>query len=111
MIVKRAKLLREFIDKYPDAEKPVSACYKILSSGNWQSFNDLSRTFPRLENMRGDTVFCINKGNYFIVTYIDYEVQLVRIRKVLTQVEYGIYQQPENLRGTLGSFSSSSNHF
>jgi mRNA interferase HigB len=87
------KPLREFWERYPDAEQPLRQWYKTTAFAEWTSLQDVRQDYPHADGIRtqrGDTltVFNIGGNKYRLVARIRYDYQLVNIRAVLTHREY-----------------------
>lgn len=82
------RTLREFWEKYSTAQTGLLLWYQRVSNSEFQNFNDLRQVFPSADQVGNFTVFNISGNNYRLITYIDYDYQLVFIRAVLTHAEY-----------------------
>ena len=82
--------LRDFWTKYPDAEKPLKAWYKIVSGATWNNFAEVRATFGSADAV-GDSrvIFDIGGNKYRIVVRIAYRpFYRVMIKFVGTHQEY-----------------------
>ena len=52
IIAKRT--LREFLEKYADAETPLKVWYKNISEAEWKSSNELKRQFKNVSIVGND---------------------------------------------------------
>ena len=86
IIIRRA--LGEFWEIHPTAQSGLLLWYRRVSDGDFQTFNDPSGVFPSADLVGNFTVFNISGNNYRLITYIDYEYQIIFIRAVLTHAEY-----------------------
>ncbi|MEN6451366.1 MAG: type II toxin-antitoxin system HigB family toxin [Thermoguttaceae bacterium] len=86
------KLLREFWELHPDAERPLRQWYKTVIHARWASLQDARRAYPHADGVRtgGDTLTAFNIGGnkYRLIARIRYDHQLVNVRAVLTHDEY-----------------------
>jgi mRNA interferase HigB len=82
------RTLREFWEKHSTAQTGLLLWYQRVSDSEFQNFNDLRQVFPSADQVGNFTVFNISGNNYRLITYIDYDYQLVFIRAVLTHAEY-----------------------
>ena len=82
------KLLRKFWEKHPNAESSLLLWYKRTSDAQWQNFVDVRQVFPSADIVGNFIVFNIGGNNYRLITFIDYEYQIVFVRHVLTHAEY-----------------------
>jgi mRNA interferase HigB len=82
------RTLREFWEKHSTAQTGLLLWYQRVSGSEFQNFNDLRQVFPSADQVGNFTVFNISGNNYRLITYIDYDYQIVFIRAVLTHAEY-----------------------
>ena len=82
------RTLREFWGKHSTAQTGLLLWYQRVSDSESQNFNDLRQVFPSADQVGNFTVFNISGNNYRLITYIDYEYQIVFVRAVLTHAEY-----------------------
>jgi mRNA interferase HigB len=82
------RILREFWEKHSTAQRGLLLWYERIFDNDFQSFNDLRQVFPAADLVGNFTVFNISGNNYRLITYIDYEYQIIFIRAVLTHAEY-----------------------
>jgi mRNA interferase HigB len=86
------KLLREFWQKHPDAERPLRHWYKTALQADWASLQQVREAYPHADGVTSTgetlTVFNISGNKYRLVTRIRYDYQLINIRAVLTRREY-----------------------
>jgi mRNA interferase HigB len=80
--------LKEFYEKYPDAEPSLRSWNKLTKLACWQNFAQLRETFASADLVGKLTVFNIAGNKYRLITYIDYQSQKVFVRYVLTHAEY-----------------------
>jgi len=86
-IITRRRLI-EFSEKYPDSANALFSWYKIISRGDYGSFNDLRKTFPHADVVGNLTVFNIGGNKYRLIAAVHYNRKIVYIRHVLTHSEY-----------------------
>ena len=82
------KRLREFWEKYPNAQTSLTIWYHRTETAQWQNFTELRQLFPSADQVENLTVFNISGNNYRLITYIDYQAQIIFIRAALTHAEY-----------------------
>jgi mRNA interferase HigB len=87
------KRLREFWQRYTDAEASLRAWYKTVLSAEWNSLQDARAAYPHADGVETDsgetlTVFNICGNKYRLIARIRYDYQLVNVRVVLTHAEY-----------------------
>jgi len=86
VISKRA--LREFWEKHPNAEPNLLQWYQRTSEAAWKNLAEVRQVFISADIVENLTIFNISGNNYRLITFIDYEYQLIFIRCVLTHAEY-----------------------
>ncbi|MBC8504362.1 MAG: type II toxin-antitoxin system HigB family toxin [Anaerolineales bacterium] len=82
------KALRQFWEKYPDSQNPLSRWYQVVSNSEFSSFNDLRATFPSADKVGNLIVFNIGGNKYRLIASIHFNRGKVYIRHVLTHPEY-----------------------
>lgn len=80
--------LKEFYEKYPDAESSLRSWNKITRLAQWQNFALVRETFGSADQVSKLTVFNIGGNKYRLITYIDYQTKKVLVRHILTHAEY-----------------------
>ena len=87
-VVKR-KTLREFWERYPDAEQPLRAWYAKAASADWDSPARVKEDYPSASIIANDRVVFNIKGNtYRLVVHIRYQHHKIYIRFFGRHVEY-----------------------
>jgi mRNA interferase HigB len=87
------RLLREFWEVHPDAERPLRHWYKTATQAQWNTLTDTRRDYPHADGIRARsgetlTVFNIGGNKYRLITRIRYDYELINIRAVLTHRAY-----------------------
>ncbi|MDJ0735100.1 MAG: type II toxin-antitoxin system HigB family toxin [Nostocaceae cyanobacterium] len=82
------KTLRDFWEKHSNAETGLLLWYQRISDNEFKNFNELRQVFASVDVVGNFIVFNISGNNYRLITYIDYEYQIVFIRAVLTHSQY-----------------------
>jgi mRNA interferase HigB len=81
--------LREFWERYPDAEKPLKAWRSLVRAKSYASPHDVKADFPSVDFLKQNvTVFDIGGNKYRLVVRMRYDWQKVFIRHVVTHKEY-----------------------
>jgi mRNA interferase HigB len=91
-IIKASTVLR-YAKEYPAARKSLSAWLLIASRLDWQSIDEVRKTYPHADAATVSsgaivTIFNIAGNNYRLITAIHYNRQMVFIRDFLTHAEY-----------------------
>jgi mRNA interferase HigB len=82
------KVLRDFWDRYPDSQNPLTRWYTIVRKTTFKDFNELRATFPSADWVEGLIVFNIGGNKYRLIAAIHFNRGRVYIRHVLTHREY-----------------------
>lgn len=85
------KALREFWERYPEAEKPLRTWYKVASAARWKKSNEVKTAFGTNVDFVGDNrvIFDIGGNKYRLVGRIVYDPYYrVMIKFVGTHAEY-----------------------
>ncbi len=92
-IIGRRKL-DKFAQRHSTARSALQRWYALMEEGTFESFVDLRETFPQADPVpikAGEkttlTVFNIGR-NVRLIAFVEYEDQIVSIRRVLTHDEY-----------------------
>jgi mRNA interferase HigB len=84
------KALRDFWERYPDAEKPLSTWYQIVSKGTWGSPADLKAAFGANVDFVGDNraIFEIAGNKYRLIVHFAHLHKAALIKFVGTHKDY-----------------------
>ena len=84
------KALKDFWERYPDAEKPLSTWYQIISKGTWGSPADLKTAFGANVDFVGDNraIFDIGGNKYRLIVHFAYLHKTALVKFVGTHEEY-----------------------
>ena len=88
--------LREFGEKYKDAELPLTTWWKTVNADktDWKNITDVKKTYASADGIKlrpcdvNVVVFNIGGNKYRLVARILYETHRVYIKKVMTHAEY-----------------------
>ncbi len=81
--------MREFWEKFPDAETPLKVWYGEVRKAEWENFNQLKQQFGNASIVGNDrVVFNIKGNNYRLIAAIDYEKQILWVRFIGTHKAY-----------------------
>jgi mRNA interferase HigB len=83
------RTLREFAGKHSDSLEPLKTWHKIASKAAWSDITDVTAIYPHADAVGKCTVFNIGGNDFRLVVQIDYEAQLIYVKKVMTHAEYG----------------------
>lgn len=84
------KTLRDFWEKHPQAQRPLTAWYQTASSATWSAPADIKATFGASVDFVADNrvVFDIAGNKYRLVVHVSYTFRRVLIKFVGTHAEY-----------------------
>jgi mRNA interferase HigB len=85
--------LREFWQKYSQAETPLRAWYKNASRAAWKKFEDVKATYSTADRVAQFTIFDIGGNKWRLISVIHYNVGIVYVRHVFTHPEYDAWTQ------------------
>jgi mRNA interferase HigB len=81
--------LREFWEKYPDAEQYLKVWYETAMNANWKTPSDIKKNYANASILKnGRMVFNIKGNTYRLVVKINFEMQWIFIRFIGTHHEY-----------------------
>jgi len=87
------KTLRDFWQRYPDAEQPLRDWFGTTEAAEWRNFLEVRQSFGRADTATvksGNivTIFDIGGNKYRLITAVHYNTQTVYAMMVLTHKEY-----------------------
>ena len=80
--------LREFWEKHPGAEDGLSLWYRRAKLAEWNNLLEAQHTCTGAESVGRLTVFNISRNRYRLIVRIEYKLQRIYIRHILTHKEY-----------------------
>ena len=83
------RVLREFWERHPDAERPLAAWYREVRGQEWDAPHQIIARYPNASIVGSDrVVFRIKSTSYRLVVRMDYRYHIAYIRFVGTHAEY-----------------------
>ena len=83
------RTLREFWEKFPEAEIPLRVWFNEMKKSEWKNFNQLKQQFGNASVVSNDrAVFNIKGNNYRLIAAVDYEKQILWIRFIGSHKRY-----------------------
>ena len=82
------RTLREFADDHPDSSAPLKTWHKVASAAKWLDIAGVKAVYPHADGVGKCTVFNIGGNAFRLVVQIDYEAQVIYIKRVMTHAEY-----------------------
>jgi mRNA interferase HigB len=81
--------LREFWERYPDAEQYLKTWFDTAMNSGWKSPSDVKQTYVNASILKeGRIVFNIKGNSYRLVVKINFEKQWIFIRFIGSHKEY-----------------------
>ena|SRR5215510_16076622 len=77
-----------FKKKHANSRSALDTWFEITSRAEWESFDDVKKTFRTADKYNKCTIFNIGGNNYRLIASINYKTQQVYINAVLTHAEY-----------------------
>jgi mRNA interferase HigB len=101
MDVRGVSVLEDFWTKHRDAESPLRKWMAVVDGAQWSDFTACRKTFASADQVkvraRVATVFNIKGNRYRLVAAIQYPLDLVVVRRVMTHEEYSENRWKEQL--------------
>ena len=82
------KTLLIFWQKHPTAKRPLKQWFSRVRRAKWRNLTQLKQDYPSADAVSRLMVFNIGGGNYRLVARVEYDLQRVYVRHVLTHAEY-----------------------
>ena len=89
MVIISYPLIREFIQKYPDAKDVMNNWYRLFDSADCANFHELKQLANSVDAVGNDRfVFNVGGNKYRIIAMIFYDIRTIYLRFVGTHKEY-----------------------
>ena len=88
MKVLNPRRIKEYIRAHPDASASLRTWWRTAQSARWRSFNDVRLTYNAADQVGQRVVFNIRGNVYRLVTWIDYDREIVVMKWFGTHQEY-----------------------
>jgi mRNA interferase HigB len=82
------KALRTYWEEHSEAEDVLSDWFRKIKRVKTSSIVELRETFPSADLVGDCVVFNVGGNNYRIIVHIDFDLQIVWVRFVLSHAEY-----------------------
>lgn len=82
------RTLREFWERFPDAEEPLLAWFREAEKADWGKPSELKEQYRNASFVGERVVFNIKGNDYRLVVWINYPYRVVYVRFVGTHAEY-----------------------
>jgi len=92
------KTLKEFWERYPDAEIYLVNWYNIVLKANWENSKQVIKTFPSADIIGNNRiVFNICHNKYRLIIVFRYKKQMAFVRFIGTHKEYDRITNVKNI--------------
>ncbi len=82
--------LETFWRRHPETEQPLRAWLVAAKTQNWQSMNDVLKTFSKASPVNAERcVFDICGGNYRLIVAFKFSARVAFIKFIGTHAQYG----------------------
>ncbi|MGH9831626.1 MAG: type II toxin-antitoxin system HigB family toxin [Blastocatellia bacterium] len=88
MFVANYEVARKFAKKHARARASLNTWYDVTIKAQWNSFDDVKKTFRTADIFGQCVIFNIGGNNYRLIARINYQIQQVYVTTVLTHAEY-----------------------
>lgn len=82
------KMLRDFWQKHPEAEKVLREWHTVVENSVFKDFNDVRAVFNSADYVPPYTVFDVGGNNFRLVVIVRYRFKKVFVHRVMTHREY-----------------------
>jgi mRNA interferase HigB len=82
------RTLREFATRYPDSLEPLKVWHKISMRATWRDIVEVRNVYPHADAVGKCTLFNIGGNDFRLVVKIEFEAQVIYVKKVMTHAEY-----------------------
>jgi mRNA interferase HigB len=73
---------------HADSEQPLKTWFAVAVKATWRNVVEVQVTYASAEAVGGYTVFNIKGNTYRLIAKIEYRLQIIFIRCILTHAEY-----------------------
>ncbi|MDR2365421.1 MAG: type II toxin-antitoxin system HigB family toxin [Zoogloeaceae bacterium] len=80
--------LREFSERFPEADMPLQAWRKVMEKSEFPHWGALKAVFPHADKVGDKVVFNIGGNKFRIAAGISFAAQILWIKAVMTHAEY-----------------------
>ena len=82
------KALRTYWEKHPQAEEVLNDWFRKIKRNVASTFTELRETFPSADIFGDCLVFNVGGNNFRVIAHMDFDLQIIWIRAVLSHAEY-----------------------
>jgi mRNA interferase HigB len=82
------KVIEKFKRNHADARSSLDNWHRVVSSRDWNNFIELRQVFPSADQVGPYIVFNVGGNKYRLIASVNFEVNTLLVRHVLTHQEY-----------------------
>lgn len=82
------RTLCEMARRHGDCQQRCEEWYHTARKATWRSLVDVRAVYPHADLIGDKTVFNIKGNDYRLITYINYRINTLFIKELLTHAEY-----------------------
>lgn len=80
--------LREYWQRHADVEEALKTWYAVAKRARWTNLAEVRLTYTTADIVEGYTIFNIKGNTYRLIVKIEYRMQIIFVKRVLTHAEY-----------------------
>ena len=81
-------IIEKFKKRHPQSRHPLDDWTVLIEKIDCANFPELMRIFNSVDYVKPDTIFDISGNKYRLISQVDYRLQAVAVKKVMTHEEY-----------------------
>lgn len=82
------KAIRVFCETHREAANALNYWYKVAKRATWTNFSEVKQTFNTADFVAPYVVFDVGGNKYRLIAEINFRIQILFIRRILTHKEY-----------------------
>lgn len=82
------KALRTYWEKHPESEEVLNDWFRKAKRFEAKNLPELRKTFPSADAVGDCVAFNVGGNNYRVIVHLDYDLQIIWIRAVLSHAGY-----------------------
>lgn len=82
------RTLREYWVTHADSEEALKTWFAVAKKAKWRNLVEVQQNYARAESVGHLSVFNIKGNTYRLIVKIEYRLQIIFIKCVLTHAEY-----------------------
>ena len=86
------KRLKDYWNRYPEAEASLQHWCTVVENADWSTFSDVRNTFRSADQvgLGGGSIYIFDIGgnNHRMIAGINYETKIVYVKMIMTHADY-----------------------